>query len=155
MSRAAVCKNPSDYQGNKKLPGSNATCDFMASSSQYPLTSETKNCSSTPYDAEYPSATPRYATNMLTMYYGCCGTGRGACQLDYAAAVCKNPSDYQGNKQITVGSYVLTCDSAAMQSPLTSAKDCSPSSQAKHHVDQMVTGGCCGAGKGACSLDYS
>ena len=90
VCRAAVCKNPNDYQKDKNIPmgsGNTVTCDYYASSSQYPLTSETKDCSNIPYDAQNPSYTPKYVTNVLSMSYGCCGAGLGACALNYSYGV--------------------------------------------------------------------
>ena len=71
-----MCKNPNDYQKEKKITagGREMTCDYFASSSQHPLTSETKDCSN-PH------------TNLMSVHYGCCGTGPGACALDYSYGV--------------------------------------------------------------------
>ena len=85
IDRAAVCKNPNDYQGDRNVTGGYGSCDAIAASSTK-LTSA-KDCSTTPYDASSSNSNPKEQSNMLSMHYGCCGTGLGACALDYSYGV--------------------------------------------------------------------
>ena len=80
-----MCKNPNDYQGDRNVTGGYGSCDAIAASSTK-LTSA-KDCSTTPYDASSSNSNPKEQSNMLSMHYGCCGTGLGACALDYSYGV--------------------------------------------------------------------